>query len=284
MAISLPNLHPLQIRLDRTNYAFWRVQILSTVRAHCLDDLLDKAPQIPIQFLPNSRDQAINPEFVTWKRRDQYLVSWMLSSIGESMLGYVTRCATASQIWHVLEDLFQSQSKARIMQLSLQLQTQKKGDLSVDEYFLKMRGFADMLAAAGKVISDDELVLHILGGFGPEYEAVVVNLTHRPDNPTLQEVQFILQAYEVRLQNMLTQSFPSAHVAFKGSQNVASRGGNARFRGGRSGSGGSRSVVCQLCGRSGHVALKCFKRFDINFTGNTSAPQAFLSASSSETL
>lgn len=26
-------------------------------------------------------------------------------------------------------------------------------------------------------------------------------------------------------------------------------------------------LVCQLCGRTGHVAIKCFKRFDIHFTG-----------------
>lgn len=85
------------------------------------------------------------------------------------------------------------------MQLSLQLQTQKKGDSSIDEYFLKMHGYAYMLVAGGKIITNDELILYILGGFGPEYEAVVVNLTHRSDNPSLQEVQFILQAYEIRL-------------------------------------------------------------------------------------
>lgn len=27
-------------------------------------------------------------------------------------------------------------------------------------------------------------------------------------------------------------------------------------------------VLCQLCGRNGHVALKCYSRFDVHFTGN----------------
>ena len=26
--------------------------------------------------------------------------------------------------------------------------------------------------------------------------------------------------------------------------------------------------VCQLCGRNGHVALKCYHRFDLSFQGN----------------
>lgn len=97
------------------------------------------------------------------------------------MLGHVSRYITARDIWTVLESLFQSQSKARIMQLQLHLQTTKKCDLSVDDYFLKMRGFADQLAAAGKNISDEDLILMILGGF----DVVVVNLTNRTDTLNL---------------------------------------------------------------------------------------------------
>lgn len=42
---------------------------------------------------------------------------------------------------------------------------------------MKMRGIADLLAAAGQHISDDDLALQILAGFGMEYDAVVVNFT-----------------------------------------------------------------------------------------------------------
>lgn len=41
----------------------------------------------------------------------------MLSSIGETMLGHVVRYNFAQQIWSVLEQLFQSQSRARVLQL-----------------------------------------------------------------------------------------------------------------------------------------------------------------------
>lgn len=213
--ITLPNFHSISIRLDRTNYAFWRAQILSTIRAHNFDDLVDKYHTPPPQYLPSSSGDCItNPNFLNWIRRDQYLVSWMLSSIGETMLGHVTRCVTANDIWIVLENLFQSQSKARIMQLQLQLQTQKKGDLSVDEYVLKMRNLADQLAAAGKPINDDDLINHILAGFGVEFDAVVVNLTHKTDILNLQEVQYALQAHEIRMQHHSSQFYPSANVAY----------------------------------------------------------------------
>lgn len=277
--INLPNLHSISIKLDHSNYVFWRTQILSTTRAHGFDDLLDKFQNPPIQFLPTpTGERHANPDFISWIRRDQFLMSWMLSSISESMLGNITRCATARDVWLVLEGLFQSQSKARIMQLKLQLQTQKKGDLCVDDYVLKMRGIADLLAAAGHSISDDDLALQILAGFGFEYDAVVANFTNRPDSLNLQEVHFALQAHEIRLQSQQSISFPSAHLTYNcgGNISAAQFGGVSRGAPMNRGRGGrfiSRDrVICQLCGKPGHLALKCFKRFDVHFTSIPAPP------------
>ena len=65
--------------------------------------------------------------------------------------------------------------------------------MSVEEYMLKMKNIAESLLAAGQLITDEELVLYVLGGLGQEFESVVVNLTSRQDNVTLQEVQYMLQ-------------------------------------------------------------------------------------------
>lgn len=35
-------------------------------------------------------------------------------------------------------------------------------------------------------------------------------------------------------------------------------------------------IICQLCGKPGHVSIKCFKHFDVHFTGLTPSPQAFI--------
>lgn len=121
--VTLPNFHSISIELDRTNYAFWRAQILDTTRAHKFDDLLNKYHNPPSHYLPSSSGNFVaNPDFLAWIRCDQ----WLLSSIGESMFGHVTHCITTCDIWTVFENLFQSRSKARIMQLQLQLQTTEK--------------------------------------------------------------------------------------------------------------------------------------------------------------
>ena len=83
----------------------------------------------------------------------------------------------------------QARSKARILQLIFSLQTTQKGADSVEEYILKMQGIAYHLMAAGQHISEDELILYILGGLGYDFESFVVNLTSR-NAITLQEVQY----------------------------------------------------------------------------------------------
>lgn len=42
-------------------------------------------------------------------------------------------------------------------------------------------------------------------------------------------------------------------------------------------------IICQLCGKNRHVAIKCFKRFDVLFTGviSSTTPQAYLTETNS---
>ena len=63
----------------------------------------------------------------------------------------------------------------------------------MEEYIMKIKNLADSLTVVGQIITDEELILYILGGLRSQFEVVVVNLTSRHDNLTLQEAQFMLQ-------------------------------------------------------------------------------------------
>ena len=104
------------------------------------------------------------------------------------MFGHVIHCKTSAEVWTVLDQLFFSKSRARVLQLRFLLQTTKMG--------------------SGKIISNAEIVLYILGRLGPEFESVVVNLTSR-DSMALQEVQYMLQTHEMRLENLSSASATS---------------------------------------------------------------------------
>lgn len=98
--------------------------MLASVKAHGFDRIMlcDRSGVPPLD------DEE-------WHRKDQFLFSWLLSSINESMLGYVNMCEHSFEVWQIFEELFRSQSKARAMHLRYQMQTLKKGNLSVGEFF-----------------------------------------------------------------------------------------------------------------------------------------------------
>lgn len=115
-------------------------------------------------------------------------MAWLLASISESMLGHVVRCTSSYQILCTLEQLAAGNSRARLLQLRFQLQSVKKGSLSINDYILKMKSIANGINVAGQAISDEDLILYILGGLGSEYDPVVINLTSRQDSISLSEV------------------------------------------------------------------------------------------------
>lgn len=111
----LPQFITLHIRLDRQNYTHWRSQILASVRAQGFEDVLLCNAAAPF----DAESSSSSSPYFDWIRQDQFVLSWILSSISDSMLGHVSRCDQAFQVWSILDELFRSQSKAHVMHLRL---------------------------------------------------------------------------------------------------------------------------------------------------------------------
>lgn len=214
--INLPNLHTISIRLDRTNYSFWKIQILPTVRAHGLDDLTDKFKLPPPQLLPSSSGDCVaNPDFLTWIRRDQYLVSWLLSSIGESMLGHATRCITPRDIWIVLRKFVSITVKGSHNAVSTSAPNTEER-ITIFRCILPENAWISGSTSCCRKTNCWwwSYFTHPWWFHGLEFDAVVVNITNRTDNLNLQEVQFAFQAHEIRLENQISFTYPSANVSY----------------------------------------------------------------------
>ena len=167
--VIMSTLSPVIIKLDCSNYIFWKSKILPAARAHDLEAFLLGTKLKPVETIvdsTNSITPMVNPDYVSWIRHDQFVMSWLLSSISEQMLGHVVQYRSAAEVWSVLHKLFSTKSKARALQLRLFLQTTKKGGNSIEEYVLKMKTLVNSFIAAGQEISDDDLILYILGGLG----------------------------------------------------------------------------------------------------------------------
>ena len=102
--------------------------------------------------------------------------------------------------WVALEKIFSSSSRARSMQLRLELQTTRKGSMSMIDYIMKIKSVADSLAAIGKPVYNQDQVMNLLGGLSIDYNAVVTALNIRDDMISLEAVHSMLQSFENHLE------------------------------------------------------------------------------------
>lgn len=151
---SLPNspsfTHFINIKLNRNNFLLWKAQLIPYLRSQNLLHFVDGSIQPPTKYTTQTENdesqQVINPEYTTWYQRDQWVLSVMLSSLTEKVLSQVLFLTTATEAWSVLQRSFASSSKARILQVRLQLSTTQKKEMNVSEYFHKMKNLADILS------------------------------------------------------------------------------------------------------------------------------------------
>ncbi|KAK6131406.1 hypothetical protein DH2020_034849 [Rehmannia glutinosa] len=299
MAATEPVVQPqsqlVTIKLTESNYLMWQQQILAAVTGYGLEDFLTGAKKAPPEYVTgtNAATQTLNPAYTTWKRQDQLLVSWLLSSLSESVLITAVGLKTSCEIWDALKTNFASQTQAKVMQYRLQLQTLRKGTMCMREYLSKIKGCCDVLAAAGEAISDKDQVIYILGGLSSDYNSVVVSVTSRHVPCTLMELHALLLSFETRLENtdnapISVEGSPSINLtthdpARRSGNNQWNRGRGAPFqynnRGGRGmprggsfhgrgGRGNFTGPKCQICFRNNHTADKCFYRMDLSYVPN----------------
>jgi hypothetical protein len=65
-----------------------------------------------------------------------------------------------------MTEMFSSQSKARVLQLSTQLNKAHRENKTVDVYFNEIKNLADDMAAAGKPLEEDDVISYC--GFLPQ--------------------------------------------------------------------------------------------------------------------
>ncbi|KAL5732333.1 hypothetical protein ACOSQ2_032025 [Xanthoceras sorbifolium] len=222
-----------------------------------------------------------NDDYLNWKKIDQLLVSWLMSTLSSSILGRVTQCMTACEVWNTVTNMFSQQSMARIMHLRAQLQSLKKRAMKISDYIVKIKGITDSLMAAGQVLTEQDLVAYILGGLGLEFDPIVCNIASKKGDITLQDAQFLLMGYESRLEqyhssttidvsqaSVNTVSKSANFVRGSSYPNNNNRGRSRGRRGGRGGRYFNQRLTCQLCGKAGHFSAICYHRFDQSFSGN----------------
>ena len=130
--ISLAN--QITIRLTADNYLYWRTQVDPILRSNLLYGFVDGTLVCPPEEIevPASEGAATstkeNPKYAAWHQQDQAILSALVSSLTEGVIGMVMMAPTSQEAWETLEASFASQSTARVMQIRTALSKIKKHD------------------------------------------------------------------------------------------------------------------------------------------------------------
>ena len=225
----------------------------------------------------------------------------LISSISETILAYVVKCATSHDVWTTLERMFIAQSCARSMSIHYQLATLRKGDSSISDYFHRFTHLINTLAAINQPLPLHESLSFLLVSLGFDYDSLVTFIQTQINPITLKDIYGHLLSHELRLshnQPSVDLLATSTNFVHKGSSSRGGQSSNSTsyFRGcngfntlrgrGRGQSHyptTSNRPVCQVCHKPGHVALQCYHRFDNTYQFDNSPQMQPLLATPQQT-
>ena len=120
-------------------------------------------------------DVTTNAAYTVWYKKDQALLGLILSSISPNLVASFYGQNTSKQVWNALKIKFLNQSRSHIAHMRRQLQTITQGSKNCSAYLEDAKSITDQLAAAGKIIDDQDLISFILGGLNQEYNSFITS-------------------------------------------------------------------------------------------------------------
>jgi hypothetical protein len=122
-------------KLTLNNYLVWKAVIMPAVRGAHLVGYLDGTILALVEELAMEKDVSSktvttmeeNPAFVAWNEKDRQVLSYPFGSMSREVLIQLTDHQTAQASWKVIQDMFSSQSRVRIIHLRRTLSDLKKG-------------------------------------------------------------------------------------------------------------------------------------------------------------
>ncbi|XP_010463247.1 PREDICTED: uncharacterized protein LOC104743913 [Camelina sativa] len=191
-----------------------------------------------------------------------------------------------------LAENFNKSSIARDFTLRRSLWVLEKKDMTFAAYCREFIANCDALSSIGKPIDESLKIFDFLNGLGRDYDpitTVVQSSLSKASPPSFGDVVSKVENFDTKLRSYDVSEFVTPHLAFQAQQTGngnQSRGGyrgrgwssgQNRVRGGYSSRGRGFSQhqsnprasgerpICQICGRTGHIAFDCWNRFDKNY-------------------
>ncbi|KAF7841583.1 Retrovirus-related Pol polyprotein from transposon TNT 1-94 [Senna tora] len=173
---------------------------------------------------------------------------------------------------------FGNNTHAKIHQYRTELRNIKKGSRTMEEYLLKVKSITDALVAIGSEVSDHEYIQCILEGLPKiRVEKNLKAVSTDPPSANMANMDLKDKGSSSSKSNNYQNQPKQFNNRGGGRQNFGrgrGRGNNNNrggFNGGYSGfqvTNNRPYVMCQVCGKGGHIASVCYHRLDTSYQLN----------------
>lgn len=148
---------------------------------------------------PSNTPAENDPRYKKCKRCDSMVLAWLINSISKELSQSFLYCTEAKELWQELESRLGERNGPLLYSIKKQISTLKHGNMSVMQYFLKLKQLWEDFAylrpvpkcACGLVVqqilnfAEEDKVLQLLMGLNEGYDAVRTQILLSDPLPTV---------------------------------------------------------------------------------------------------
>ena len=186
-------------KLDKNNYQPWKFRMRNYLIGKSLWGYVtgeEAEPRLPTENVSVEELKA----WKTWNEKDKKVMFLISQNVTNGMIGHIQDLETSKEAWDTLERWYNTNTKARKIQLKNELNNMKKNNLLVNDYVLKIKEVADALGSIGAPPKDDDLVSAILNGLNDEkWKAFSTSIYVHETFPDFEDFIYLMITEEMRM-------------------------------------------------------------------------------------
>ncbi|KAF1318445.1 Integrase catalytic core protein, partial [Globisporangium splendens] len=226
-----------RIKFDGTNFHTWKFKMQMVLEERELWEVV--SGEIKLEHCQTESDQAV------YRKKSRKALAIICLALEDSQLPLVRSASGAHDAWSKLEAHFEKKSLANKLSLRRRFFTAMMEDGNdVLQHINKLKTLAEQLDAVGAPVSEEDLVITLLGSLSESYQFLITALESRADTLTWGLVTARLMHEDMKRKEQHGEGFASDQ-AFMTSDSK------------RKGRPMKKTGACRHCGKHGHWIAEC---------------------------
>ncbi|XP_020080774.1 uncharacterized protein LOC109704448 [Ananas comosus] len=159
--------------LNQSNYKVWKSCLESYLIGEDLWDVVGGGFRRAPTDTPENREALKR-----WRTLNAKAEFVLKRSISHDLFEHIIGCKSVREIWETLDGLMNKKNNARLQLLENELANTIQGDLSISQYFLKVKNLCSEISAldSDEPISEARMKRNIIRGLNKEYHAFITSI------------------------------------------------------------------------------------------------------------